>query len=88
MWGQGGVVVIPLLFEVEAQGEFDAVLCVACTANTQRERLRLRGWDETQIDARIGAQMDVAAKIELADHVLWNEGSVDALRDQITRILS
>ncbi len=86
--GQGGVVVIPLLFEVEAQGEFDAVLCVACTTSTQRERLRLRGWDAKQIDARIEAQMGVAAKIELADHVLWNEGSVDALRDQITRILS
>ena len=50
-----GVVVIPLLFEVGAEGEFDSVICVACTGNTQRERLRARGWDDVQIAARIAA---------------------------------
>jgi dephospho-CoA kinase len=83
-----GVVVIPLLFEVGVGDEFDRVLCVACTANTQRARLGQRGWDEAQITARIGAQMDIAEKMELADHVLWNEGGIELLRDQITRILS
>jgi dephospho-CoA kinase len=83
-----GVVVIPLLFEVVVGDEFDRVLCVACTANTQHERLGQRGWDVAQITARIGAQMDIAEKMELADHVLWNEGGIELLRDQITRILS
>ena len=83
-----GVVVIPLLYEVGVGDEFDGVLCVACTANTQRERLRERGWDDGQIAGRIGAQMDIAEKMELADHVLWNEGDPGLLRDQITRILS
>ena len=82
-----GVVVIPLLFEVGVGDEFDEVLCVACSANTQRERLRQRGWDEEQIAGRIAAQMGIAEKIELADHVLWNEGRIELLRDQITRIL-
>ena len=39
-----GVVVIPLLFEVGVQDSFDAVLCVASTASTQRSRLRGRNW--------------------------------------------
>ena len=82
-----GVVVIPLLFEVVVEDEFDEVLCVACSANTQRERLRQRGWDEAQIAGRIAAQMGIAEKMELADHVLWNEGGIKLLRDQITRIL-
>ena len=81
-----GVVVIPLLFEVEAQGQFDVVLCVACSTSTQRERLRQREWDEEQITARIASQMDIAVKMKLADHVLWSEGDVDVLGDQINRI--
>ena len=81
-----GVVVIPLLFEVEAQDQFDVVLCVACSTSTQRERLRQREWDEEQITARIASQMDIAVKMKLADHVLWSEGDVDVLGDQINRI--
>jgi len=82
-----GVVVIPLLFEVGAETEMDTVLCIACTANTQRERLRARDWDDAQIAARIGAQMDIARKMDLADHVLWNEGTPAALGEQLERIL-
>ena len=83
-----GVVVIPLLFEVDLQDSFDAVLCVACTANTQRARLRERNWDDAQITARIAAQMDIAQKMDLADHVLWNEGAPELLVDQMKEILS
>ena len=83
-----GVVVIPLLFEVDLQDTFDAVLCVACTANTQRARLRERNWDDAQITARIAAQMDIAQKMGLADHVLWNEGAPELLMDQMKEILS
>ncbi|HCE05102.1 MAG TPA: dephospho-CoA kinase, partial [Verrucomicrobiales bacterium] len=78
-----GVVVIPLLFEVDLQDSFDAVLCVACTANTQRARLRERNWDDAQITARIAAQMDIAQKMDLADHILWNEGAPELLMDQM-----
>tara|TARA_B100000676_G_scaffold93164_1_gene92938 strand:- start:139 stop:723 length:585 start_codon:yes stop_codon:yes gene_type:complete len=83
-----GVVVIPLLFEVDLQDSFDAVLCVACTANTQRARLRERNWDDAQITARIAAQMDIAQKMDLADHILWNEGAPELLMDQMKEILS
>src|SRR6266699_824329 len=50
------VVVIPLLFETNAQGEFDATICVACSASTQRRRLLARGWSPEQLDQRIRAQ--------------------------------
>ena len=83
-----GVVVIPLLFEVDLQDSFDAVLCVACTANTQRARLRERNWDDAQITARIAAQMNIAQKMDLADHVLWNEGAPELLMDQMKEVLS
>ena len=83
-----GVVVIPLLFEVGLQDSFDAVLCVASTASTQRSRLRGRNWSDAQIAARIAAQMDIAQKMDLADHVLWNEGAPELLMDQMKEILS
>ena len=81
-----GVVVIPLLFEVGAETEFDSVICVACTGNTQRERLRAREWDDAQIAARIAAQMEVTEKIERADQVVWTEGDISLLREQLQRI--
>ena len=82
-----GVVVVPLLFEVGVQDSFDAVLCVASTASTQRSRLRGRNWSDAQIAARIAAQMDIAQKMDLADHVLWNEGTPDQLGEQLNGIL-
>ena len=83
-----GVVVIPLLFEVGAEGGFDSVICVACTGNTQRERLHAREWDDVQIAARIGAQMAVTEKIKQADQVVWTEGDISLLREQLQRIFA
>jgi len=84
--GRDGVVVIPLLFEVVAESSFDRVLCVACTADTQRQRLRARSWSDAQIDGRIAAQMPIEEKMERADCVIWNEGAQEVLREQLTRI--
>ena len=45
------VVVIPLLFETRAESYFDKIVCVACSATAQRERLLARGWTPEQIAA-------------------------------------
>ena len=37
------VVVIPLLFETRAESHFNKIICVACSAPTQRQRLLSRG---------------------------------------------
>src|SRR2546428_7617602 len=44
---------IPLLFETDASRHFDTTICVACSAKTQRQRLRARGWTEEPIEPRI-----------------------------------
>ena len=84
--GNSGVVVIPLLYEVNAEATFDNVLCVACTSGTQRQRLCERGLSEEQIEQRIAAQLPVTEKMERADHVLWNEGGLEALRAQLKQL--
>lgn len=81
------VVVIPLLYETVTAGSFDAVVCVACSAASQRERLLARGMDPEQIDQRIAAQWPVEKKIALANYVLWTEGSLEVHAAQLERII-
>lgn len=82
------VVVIPLLFETHAQPEFDCIVCVACSAATQRERLLARRWTPDDIDRRNAAQWPVEQKSALSHHVLWTEGAMEALESQVKRLLA
>lgn len=81
------VVVIPLMFEVNADVEFDAIVCVACSTASQLERLRTRGWTETQIEQRIQAQWPVQRKMARSDFIVWSEGELSVHLDQLKRIL-
>lgn len=80
------VAVVPLLYEVDAAREFDRVICVACSAATQRERLLARGWSLEQIQQRMNAQWPVQKKSALADVVVWTEGTLDVVRGQLNQI--
>jgi len=82
------VVVIPLLFETQAESHFDKIICVACSATAQRERLAARGWTAEQIRQRIAAQLPVEQKVARADFVVWTDGAPDAHAQQIERILA
>jgi dephospho-CoA kinase len=84
---QAGVVVIPLLFETDVAGHFDHTICVACTAATQRARLRERGWDDAGFDRRLAAQLPIEQKMTLADFVVWNEAVPDVLEAQLRRLV-
>jgi len=80
------VAVIPLLFETDTSRQFDATICVACSATTQRQRLRARGWTDDQIDQRLAAQLPAEQKMALSDYVVWTEGGFDVLDAQLQRI--
>jgi dephospho-CoA kinase len=82
------VVVIPLLFETHAELEFDHVICVACSAAAQYERLLARGWDDQQIRQRIAAQWSIDKKIFLSEFVIWTDGSLGVHGEQLDYILS
>jgi len=81
------VAVVPLLFETDASRHFDATICVACSAKTQRQRLRARGWTDEQIDQRLAAQLPAEQKMALADYVVWTEGGLDVHEAQLQRIV-
>jgi dephospho-CoA kinase len=80
------VVVIPLLFETRAESHFDKIICVACSAATQHERLLVRGWTPKQIKQRLAAQWPVEQKISRADFVVWTDGALDAHAQQLEQI--
>ncbi len=85
---QSAVVIIPLLFETAAEVHFDKILCLACSADTQHVRLRARGWSPEQIAQRINAQWPVEKKMDRANQVVWTEGNVEALAEQLARIVA
>jgi dephospho-CoA kinase len=80
------VVVIPLLFETRAESHFNKIICVACSAATQHERLLARGWTPEQIKQRLAAQWPVEQKISRADFVVWTDGALDVPAQQLERI--
>jgi len=83
-----GVVVVPLLFEISAEIEFDQVICVACSTGTQAGRLRARGWSETECQQRIAAQLPTEQKLARAHHVIWTEGTMEAVQAQLARLFA
>jgi dephospho-CoA kinase len=90
-WRAGGcnqaVVIIPLLYETDAAAHFDTIICVACTAATQHDRLLTRGWSDEQINQRLKAQWPPEKKLALADRVVWTEPDLDAHAAQLARIV-
>jgi len=83
-----GVVIIPLLFETDAQSAFDAIVCLACSAATQHERLQQRGWNDEQTQQRLASQWPVEKKIAQSDYVIWTDATMETHAAQIDRILT
>jgi dephospho-CoA kinase len=80
-------VVIPLLFETKAESHFDAIICVACSAASQFERLRERGWSRAEIQQRLAAQWPAEEKIARADFVIWTDTTLEAHAAQLDRVI-
>lgn len=82
------VVEVPLLFEKQLENWFDFILCVGTTSPLQLARLEERGIPQALAVQRISKQLPLAQKLELADFVLSNDGSVEFLREQVERLVS
>lgn len=74
---------VPLLFEKKLQKWFDFTVCVSSSLSQQLLRLEQRGLPEQLARQRIARQAPLSQKIELADFVLLNDGSLSFLRDQV-----
>jgi dephospho-CoA kinase len=70
----------PLLVEVGAHRGLGALIVVAAEEANQVARAYARGgMSEAEARRRIGAQLPLARKIEAADYVIYNDGSLEDL---------
>jgi dephospho-CoA kinase len=83
-----GAVIIPLLFETDAASSFDAVICVACSVQTQHQRLLDRGMSLSQISQRLSRQWPVREKMTLSNLVVWTDVPESVHYAQIDWLLS
>lgn len=84
-----GVVVVdvPLLVEAGVNRGYEAIVVVASQPGTQLRRLvEQRGMDAAEAQARIDAQAPLERKLEIASHVVWNEGTMAELREAADRV--
>lgn len=79
---------IPLLLEGDWKQLVDQVVVVYCNASLQLERLMERNqMSRDEAASRVQSQLDIEQKRLLADYVLINEGTVEALYQQIDQWL-
>ena len=73
--------VIPLLFEVGMEGDFDLVVLVDAPESVRLQRLvERRGLDTAEARRMINAQLPAAEKRRRASIVIENDASLEALR--------
>ena len=86
---EGALVVhdIPLLAESGRASDFDAVIVVDASRETQVDRMtRDRGWSVEDAESRIAAQASREDRLAIATHVIDNTGTLEALRSRVEEI--
>ena len=80
-----GIVIMEATLLVETGGadRYDVLVTVEADPELRLRRAVERGVDPESARARLAAQASSEARIAAADYVLWNEGSLEALREQV-----
>ena len=79
---------IPLLVELDYLDWFDAIWLVYVDEDKQVQRLMERnGYNQTQAQQRIAAQMPLLEKKKYATLILDNNGSLEDLQQQVRQAL-
>ena len=79
------VVEVPLLFESGMEEVFDATIAVIADEATREQRAAARG--HAAVAERAGRQLSQAQKAERADFTVRNDGSLDELKQTLSRIV-
>ncbi len=82
---RAAVVEVPLLFESDMEGIFDATIAVVAEEDVRERRAGARG--HASVAERTGRQLPQEEKAARADHTVRNDGSVDALRSELAAVL-
>jgi dephospho-CoA kinase len=80
------VVEVPLLFESGMEAAFDATIAVVADESVREERAGARG--HAAVSERAGRQLSQNEKAERADFEVRNDGTLDELREALSRVLA
>jgi dephospho-CoA kinase len=80
------VVEVPLLFEAGMDEAFDTTVAVIADEAVREKRASARG--HAGVESRTQRQLTQEEKASRADHVVRNEGTLDELRDELSRLLA
>ncbi len=80
------VVEVPLLFESGMEAAFDATIAVVADESVREERAGARG--HAAVSERAGRQLSQNEKAERADFEVRNDGTLDELRETLSRVLA
>ena len=79
---------IPLLYETGREADFDVVVVVAATPDTQIARVMARdGLSREDAERRLAAQWPIDKKVALADEVIRTDGTFDETDAQVDALL-
>lgn len=77
-----------LMVETGSWRMYDRLVVVAASPEHQRARVAARdGSSAEAIDGLIAAQATLAQRLDVAHHVVWNDGSEAELREAVSRLL-
>lgn len=80
---------VPLHYEIGSTVSADFVIVVASSRSVQvRRMMENRGLDEPTVQKFLDAQWPIEAKVERADSVIWNDGSLASLEAQVLTLAS
>lgn len=80
------VVEVPLLFESGMEAAFDATIAVVADEALREERAGARG--HAAVAERQGRQLSQAEKSQRADFQVRNDGTLEELREKLSRVLA
>lgn len=82
------IAVIPLLFEVQWEKDYDIIICILSSREKQIERMMSsRGYTREEAEARLAAQMDPAIKAAKSDYVILNDSTDEDLKAEARKLV-
>jgi dephospho-CoA kinase len=76
----------PLLYETGMNSKCSKVVVVSASAQTIQRRLQVRGVTEDDMERRLRFQIPLAEKVARADFVVNNDGSIEDLKAECSRL--
>jgi len=76
----------PLLVEKNLESQFDEVIIVLADEQVRKDRLVARGLELPDVEARLSNQATDEQRIQAADFIINNNGTLAELQDNVTKV--